>query len=293
MSAFYLLLTYLISSHYVVRLMRWWNAFHVTLIEWKLTSEVTKAKQELPIDESYFITFPKTWRSLWLELVRVEGPTETLRQLAEKTNLKSFCQFSETTHLESAVENFTALSVLGSQEEILSFLGQVPTNSHFWQSEFEPYIYQHQEAVLTIMSRLLDQGFQRQAVDTIKKSPPDAHLYLLSGLCKSGKQYFNFTVAQACTLSDQDQIAFIELALEYKVTIFPFIKYFKRFTEDAQDRIRGVFFENDWWLSQIVLAKPGKPTKVPGSIAWYFSNSTLEVIPHIIHDSHPDIVIAA
>jgi hypothetical protein len=290
---FYLTLIYLISSHYGVVFFRWWNALHISLLKWKMTSEVAKSNRGLRFNESYFVNFPRTWRGLWLELYRKSKEPHHLRNLAVTTNLKNYCLCTTTTNSKSEVENFTVLAIVGSVEEMLVFLARVPAYSDFWQTKFENFIYEHQQVVLAILSKLLALGCLRQAMATLKSSPAESHLFILAALSTRGRQFYNFSVAQACSLSEHDQIGFIHLAFENKLTIFPFVKYFKRFTPEAQYQIRAGFSEHKWWLAQLLMAKSNDHIKIPASIAWYFSNSSNEPVPLVLLQSKPDFVIAA
>ena len=293
MSVFYLTLIYLISFHYGVAFFRWCNALHISLLKWKMTSEVAKSNRGLQLNESYFVNFPQTWRSLWLELYRRSEEPHHLKKLAVTTNLKDYCLFTETTNSKSEVENFTVLAIVGSVEEMLVFLARVPAYSDFWQTKFENFIYQHKQVALAILSKLLDLGYLRQAMSTLKNSPAESHLFILAALSTRGKQFYNFSVAQACTLSEHDQIGFVHLALENKLAIFPFVKYFRRFTPEAQDQIRAGFSDHKWWLAQIMMAGTNEHVKIPASIAWYFSKSSNEPVPLVLLQSKPDFIIAA
>jgi len=239
-----------------------------------------------------FSLYPKTWRSLWTELIREGEAQELLVDLALRTGLKDYCLASKSKNLRAQSENVTLLCLIGNPEDRIMYLNSQPEDSDLWQIPLPALCFDHQEVTVIYLRRLLTLHQPRKANAILAVLSSDKAKAVLLDLCRLNTDFRSFAVSASVHLEISDQLDFIREAQIYGVDDVHFIKYFSRYSMEGQSLLRSTLSDSAWWHSRYILHHPGKDYSPPHSIAWFYSRRDLEVEART-HTDLPDIHIAA
>jgi hypothetical protein len=262
----YAFLCWLIFSYYGSKLVEALRLLHVGLIKASMFKEYrkfTKSASSMPLFSKKFTHYPKTWRSLWTELVLEGENPEVMANLAIKTGLPDYCLKSKTQDLGLQVENISVLCLVNDLEARSAYLASLAEGSKVWTLPLSPHCFRHGDVAQIYIQRLLSSDKPRGASHIIA---------MIEGIY---------------------QRDFILAAKSLGVSEIPFIKYFSRFNQESQEVIRTLYPNSSWWYSRLVLGKEGDKFKPPPHIAWFYNKNEKNLDSPSNPKDLPEIHIAA
>jgi hypothetical protein len=292
----YAFLCWLIFSYYGSKLVEALRLLHVGLIKASMFKEYrkfTKSASSMPLFSKKFTHYPKTWRSLWTELVLEGENPEVMANLAIKTGLPDYCLKSKTQDLGLQVENISVLCLVNDLEARSAYLASLAEGSKVWTLPLSPHCFRHGDVAQIYIQRLLSSDKPRGASHIIAMIEPSSIHHVLLQICGVNSTYQNFAVRAATQLEGIYQRDFILAAKSLGVSEIPFIKYFSRFNQESQEVIRTLYPNSSWWYSRLVLGKEGDKFKPPPHIAWFYNKNEKNLDSPSNPKDLPEIHIAA
>ncbi len=290
----YTFICWFVFSHFVGQLYDAWKSLHMGLIKasmYKQFQGIKKSRDSKVVLSHLFSRYPKTWRSLWSELIHQCESQDLLVDLAERTRLKDYCLASKSKNLQTQVENVTLLCLIGTPEERMMYLNSLPSDSSIWQIPLPTPCFQHHDVAVIYLKRLLTLHHPRKASAILAVLNSEKAKQALLELC-CFLDFRSFAVSASVHLETPDQLEFIRESQFHGVDEVQFIKYFSRYSVEGQSMLRSTFSSSAWWYSRYILNAAGKTNSPPHNIAWFYSRRSLEVKARA-HSGLPDIHIAA
>lgn len=290
----YAFICWFVFSHYAGKLYEAWESLHMGLIKasmYKQIQGIKKSGNSKVVLSHLFSLYPKTWRSLWAELIREGEGRELLVDLALKTGLKDYCLASKSKNLGAQSENVTLLCLIGNLEDRMMYLKSQPEDSDLWQIPLPAACFHHQDVAVIYLKRLLTLHQPRKGSAILAALSSEKAKPVLLDIC-CHPDFRSFAVSASVHLEISDQLDFIREAQICGVDEVHFIKYFSRYCMEGQSLLRSTLSDSAWWYSRYILNHPGKDNSPPHSIAWFYNRRDIEVEARA-HSDLPDIHIAA